>query len=1483
MALVFETQYTLNFDSKQGEDITWELDILESYDDSGSRPAHFVDTPIPLVGTSEPIIIDYERDYDVYKPIQGSTASVNLVVNEAGQYADFSNGSPYQYQVRLRNKSGGDAAKGVRVVSDGGAQLTFAAETGTRIADRFSSGQISVRISSGDKTTSSPLLDSTNAGRWVYVSNDGGLTVVPIGTLRETDYSSPTRIQLFDTKGYGSDAALDLALAGYEIGDEVWLANEGDTGNSTTLAAIPETLNPFWCGFFSPVDASESVSYFPYEISFTAVDGLGLLEDSTPEESSSTGQVNAFQAFVIPALQQTGLGLNVYVDSGILDPDGNDGLLSATTDDQARYKDLEGSGELFTHKELLEGYLSAWNCKITQANGRWYIYNASSLSDTPTWKVFNIQGIAQADVTESLVKSIDGTTAQDLVPAFNDFQLNLRRPAGSIECNPKDLVERQFSLNGNFGSGDSTGWTIVNPSYASVDSFSPSDNGFALKINRSVGTLGNIFKPNVPLIANRVAINTNGYTVDPSHEVEFKFDHRWTKIRRSGKSFYRVYATFTTQQYVQVEVQEGYNYGQYYDRYTQDWATHTYVNSTSVVRLDWNSEAGEWDMNPDNGFTEFNQEDEDTWANESQTLASISGFFGEKRDITNLQLFVEFYASDDTTLLAQPSTTMQEYWIDNVSIQNVFSNNADSPTFERVQPNFVHTIEYEPLFSSSTSSAIYQTLFPQLYGRVGQPGESTSLEQIGTQQKLNDFREQFKYYEGSLINLDSTPLSNINKINLNWVDDNYVETAPGIMNGGSFRVKSNVFDTSFYIPNQASDQSSDYYTQNVNLVRSKFPGRSELVTYTLAFKVTATDNTVVPALEVDNGLVPSEPFIQVIGRPGEVRHYKLNLVPGSGYVGDIPNTSIAAATDSTPLPLFATTGSFGYNQGNIEVPLTITIPTASEFEELYLNGGIDAFDIEQTPDAVPVTIQVANNIGSSTSVSSIPVTGIPGDIKSFSVIVNSVVDGSNNPTHTFRNLDASDNSDDITFIGAAGNNTASGTFIFEYEVPSTPPTSTLTVTLTGTAIANTVDPSQIRNRNLVITNNSSSTVSITDGTTVGNVTTIPFVGVVGTTSTRSITFKPVAGREVENITPSGFNSSLLSFDTAAGTGDEFELPVTLSYVGGAVNEDIPVTVSANTSVEPYSVEFHVRNQSVSGATPSIENNSGNNTIRFSYSQADLDSSDSIDSFVVALTPDANMIFPSNASADINIDEGAVTTASGDTISFDESAFTAAKQSTLGPNGEIRWVIEGDYPSPGGNYSVDINLVGASQQAPATAATVTALTTGISASGGNAIFEVDTNGATEYSIEVTANTTGGVDLNATDNFNGSFSESISASAPAGLLEIIFSGSYGPTESEAGVITISLDADAIPIDSKVSSTGDPNVLYATEVTYTLRAHPAGNTGVILNSGALPAATIQQLASNGGRTVTIATNSTTSDNSIVQAGLALSTALPTWTLNF
>ena len=400
MALVFVTQYTLPFSTTTGQSIEWELDILRSYDDDDGLPPWINNPVTPLVGSGSPIEIDWERDYDVYKPIIGSSAKVNLLVQTAGQYADFNDANPYEYQVRLR-----------------------------------------------------------------YV----------------------------------------------------------DTS---------DVMQDYWCGFMTSLDGKEDVGTFPFPVSFTATDGLGLLEEATAEVPTSITDVNVIDA-VSQALYQTGLNLDIYIDSGIQIGDGgtpvvySEALRQVTIDPDWVYN--EARTERLTLKEQIEGVLSAFNCTIKQSNGKWYITNASTYggtTDSVTFEVYNVVTNVYVknatDVTETIQYVIDGSETAALIPANQDLVLNTRRPNGSIECKPKgfyseDVQNGGFEVVNDDATSSPVGWTAGPTEGPLKTSDTIRQSG-----QRSIFTNHNTFA--LDTVNDTWFTNTTGIDVNGSGTFEVSFD-----------------------------------------------------------------------------------------------------------------------------------------------------------------------------------------------------------------------------------------------------------------------------------------------------------------------------------------------------------------------------------------------------------------------------------------------------------------------------------------------------------------------------------------------------------------------------------------------------------------------------------------------------------------------------------------------------------------------------------------------------------------------------------------------------------------------------------------------------------------------------------------------------------------------------------------------------------------------------------------------
>ena len=899
MALVPVVQYTLNFDTNAGQSIQYELDIRRTYDDQnpdGSQRTNAeiaafydwitlvggqLDFPdvVPLIGTGEPIEIEWERDYDVYKPILGSKAKLNLLIQNAGQYADFNDAGPYEYQVRLRYKDSSDA------------------------------------------------------------------------------------------------------------------------------------FQDYWRGYMTALDGQEEVTTFPFAATYSATDGLGLLEDGFPPVPTVTTDVKPFDG-VLEALIQTGLGIDVLVAANIvLANTTTQALPEVTIDPQWVYTDSDKS-ERITNKELIEGVLSAFNCTVKQSLGKWYITNASTYGTTTDsvvfeeWTVLNNVYIKSTNtVTENVQMSI-GPADAELQPANEDLVLNTRRPYGSVECKPEGLYSEDIS-NGGFEVVDSNGvpagWNGFRDNYSPPEPLITSST-VRLEGLRSITT-----------DVSRFNIDTEGdmwFESDPipisgGAPIEVSFDWLGELIIDSGGDGARNVRLHYRLFFVPDNPQVLSNISDF------NPSIYTLISNFTAGALYYKPQQREWSAIPNRNFYSgvYNDtviaegEDLEVWLEESVTAPPIRTWDYDALEPGAIdpgagKLYVRFtfprgnrpVGRGKGRIRGNRIGTMRAY-VDNVSVSNKYSSEIIDPTFERIQENFTSTYTYEPRLVSAGPAQIIQLLDQSQFQRdniTSPPIES--LEEIGTQLKLNDFRSQFKYYEGSLINLGTTPVAPHNKINVDWASVGYTETQTCIINGGAFKVKSNQFDVAMYVPNQyisgiRSDVASGdgtidengnpgpgFYNMDVDLVPAPFPGESNKRSYRLDIRYTTVDENDVTVVD---GLIPDQLSYEWTGGVGDQIQVRLAIDTKAGYVINPTATMTAPETDDTPVPVHLTDLSYTNSGGQLRVNGLLTIPEDSEFETLHIEGHLTAFTPEIAPGVIANTITVTHNVvDAATAVGT--ATSIPG-------------------------------------------------------------------------------------------------------------------------------------------------------------------------------------------------------------------------------------------------------------------------------------------------------------------------------------------------------------------------------------------------------------------------------------------------------------------------------------------------------------------------
>ena len=874
-------QHTMTFEPYKGSQYNWELDILRGYEGE-TAPDWATNPPTTLIGTGEPVEIEWLRDRDVYKPIQGSKLKLNLWETESVTYPNFSAGGQFEYQVRLRYRRDGES-----------------------------------------------------------------------------------------------------------------------------------TLNDYWCGFINAIDSESDINRVPRQLSFTATDGIGRLEDSTVRfDIEDQSDVVIFE-HLLESLFQTGLELPVYVDSGIRNAQG-DALVNVSANSYSLFTSEEeniSERQRMTRKELIEGLLSAFNCKIVQSYGRWYIFNSSTHLDDATWNVYTIPSGGTAysttptTATESLLYNIDNTSTRDMACMYRDLKENSRRPYGSVECRPQNVVERNYVTDGCFDKGTSA--VMVNSQ--SIDqTLNRIRFGASLahpNCRYGLDTLRNRFDIGE---ANDIWFETVEFDVDPNAPIEVNFD--WIITQRSNQDVYLTWAAsliLTTGQEVSDE-----------STYSGNPENESFWSNQTFSRFNYNFKDDKWETggifddgnkpSKDNPRTKREISSEAAnWIGVSETLGPQE--FYDPADSQNINLSGRLKL---TFFYLRSKRSGRSRWegnddnrvgvaFTNLRIQNVYSNEITNPVLERVQENYTTTLTYEPFWYDEGPSAVYNVFSQEGFWRRGQTSsDSTSLARIITQQKLNDFALEFKYFEGSFMNLNTDPIGPHHKARLDLgtyqsIPSRGTSIESCILNGGRFMVKSNIFDLSFYVPDQTSDiapgdgvvtddvvTTYGFFDRNINLVPMEFTGRTTKSVYWLGLVVNGL-NDAGGALQVpdsmgrnpgDAGYVPTtnslvadapNSIIRVVGEPGDVVNRRVTLESRTGYIARQSNMSYFDGTNATGFFASLEDGEdtaeavsnvvFTQNGDNIDVSFDITIPDSSEFEQIHIAGEVDALD----PDASQVDVSLS--------------------------------------------------------------------------------------------------------------------------------------------------------------------------------------------------------------------------------------------------------------------------------------------------------------------------------------------------------------------------------------------------------------------------------------------------------------------------------------------------------------------------------------------
>lgn len=155
-----------------------------------------------------------------------------------------------------------------------------------------------------------------------------------------------------------------------------------------------------------------------WQISLTATDGLGYLENLSYVDNTTQDQITGKQKqinIIANCLKRTNIDLDIYsnIDIKYFGSDNNTSILNQAVVNNFRY--VKDNGEVMNCLEVLRSVLELYTACITQKNGVWYIFRPNDLAyDTDRlYFKFDSDGIPLSpvseyiDISQSLGSDID--------------------------------------------------------------------------------------------------------------------------------------------------------------------------------------------------------------------------------------------------------------------------------------------------------------------------------------------------------------------------------------------------------------------------------------------------------------------------------------------------------------------------------------------------------------------------------------------------------------------------------------------------------------------------------------------------------------------------------------------------------------------------------------------------------------------------------------------------------------------------------------------------------------------------------------------------------------------------------------------------------------------------------------------------------------------------------------------------------------------
>jgi hypothetical protein len=641
--------------------------------------------------------------------------------------------------------------------------------------------------------------DDNGKGKKIEILKDGytGSVLALVGT------NDPLQIEWSSNDDFynpivGSTCAINLFVTDDTNYDDFYEFDEREYKIKISYKDSLDAYQTYWEGWLLVDQFKEAVISTPYEITLKGYDGLGSLEGFTmPIDLTSTASKDLMY-YVYNSLSNLDLGFDIYVSNDIQ----KDGALSSdyTIYDQATVTPdsfLQDDVGLRTAKDVLGQILKFTNAKIFQSYGRWYIINNSSYSEQavkdssastanggtiPTgirasetsslqtndyeqikYFIYNSSGVYQSTSTVDVLSTIPS----DLQPLNSNLTKEYLRPLKQyiLEVNTNNgFFDTDRVTNGGFEHAG-TGWTLTNSSV---------DTSFSFKGDRSIKTTNVVTSESstTVVLENSSAISVN---YNPNQADTLTINNYFDSTSGNDRGF--------RWQIKIVEVGPGGGAIRYYNSSTNGWQTSSVINEQDV------------DTNR-------------RWQKYTYNLSSYPQVVTGAWDLT-LYLYSAYQNTSTSGFVSMHYDSIQLEYKNLVGStrEDIFSK------FDLLQ--FVRKRTAD-LSGTKTLGEFYLTndKYSRISGDYYRSRDKTnylkSIEEITSQQVMNDYRDFLIRYEGDLYNNNTNPISMHNKIWVNYGTSVLQEPVSCYIDSISYNVKRNLYSVVMHVPNQDDDISSDF-------------------------------------------------------------------------------------------------------------------------------------------------------------------------------------------------------------------------------------------------------------------------------------------------------------------------------------------------------------------------------------------------------------------------------------------------------------------------------------------------------------------------------------------------------------------------------------------------------------------------------------------------------------------------------------------------